>query len=181
MNPKCIMEKNGFQFFNNDLNHYSTNFEIKSTKLDLTEILNFDLMKLVYDLNPEIFEDCKIEKISETKAKFIILFKPFFKDIGLPQRFAYVEINREVIDDKIIFTGKSLSETPSIFIPDGCLQLPTKKMRYECVMVNKNHTKITQNIYLETSFKIQPFIEKFIGNILIKIFLRVKQFIENYS
>lgn len=181
MENNCIIDKNGFQFFKNNSHHYSTKFEIKSSKLDLTQIINFDLMKLVYDLNPELFEECKIEKISETKAKFIILFKHFFKDVGLPQRFAHVELSREVIDDKIIFIGNSSSDPPNIKIPSGCIQLPAKKIKYECVMINNGHTKVTQNMYLDNTFQIQPFVEKFLGGILIKIFLRVKQFIENYS
>ena len=48
-------------------------------------------------------------------------------------------------------------------------------------MINNGHTKVTQNMYLDNTFQIQPFVEKFLGGILIKIFLRVKQFIENYS
>ena len=85
MENNTIIKKNGFCFSKTNENQYITNFEIKSENLDLSKLLNFDIMKLIYDLNPDLIADCKIDKISDSKARFAILFKPFFKDIGIPQ------------------------------------------------------------------------------------------------
>lgn len=180
MENNTIIKKNGFCFSKTNENQYITNFEIKSENLDLSKLLNFDIMKLIYDLNPDLIADCKIDKITDSKARFAILFKPFFKDIGIPQKFVHVEITQQVHENKIIFFGHPIKDRPSFEIPPGCIQLPAKQMRYECNIINMHHVIVTQLISLDATFKIKPFIEKFLGNILIKIFTRVKQFIENF-
>ena len=175
---EIIINKHDFSFLKCGENHYSTRFSIQSQKLHLENILNFDIMKLIYDLNPDIFQECSINKISETEAINVIIFKHLFKDLGLPQRYAHIHLTKKITENKIIFIGKSIFTPPSINIPDNCIQLPTQSLTYECSLESKHKTRIIQNVYFAPEFSPPQFIIKFLGTFLIKIFLRVKQFIE---
>jgi hypothetical protein len=173
-----IIQKHQFKFVKCSENHFRTRFSIESSSLNLENILNFDLMKLIYDLNPDIFQECSINKISDSEAIYIIIFKHLFKDIGLPQRYAHVKLTRKQEGNKITFIGSPIFSKPSITIPEGCQQLPTQSLIYECNMESLHKINIIQNVYFQKHFNPPDFLIKFLGNFSIKIFLRLKQFIE---
>ena len=64
---KIIKEKDGMKFARTAKNHYQTLFSMQNSFIHLPSILNFDLLKLLYDLNSDIYENVHLEKINGVK------------------------------------------------------------------------------------------------------------------
>jgi len=108
-----------------------------------------------------------------------MLMKHLFEDIGLPQRFSYVHMIKQVEENKITFTSQSIySERPE-GMPENAEQMPIKNMICECNIITPHRIGFSCNIVFEDHMSVPQFAEKMVGLILFKIFNRVKQFIEN--
>ena len=65
-------------------------------------------------------------------------------------------------------------------IPDLYL-LPVKNVIIVCNILTNHHIEINCKITLDDDVEIEPFIEKMVITIIHKIFIRLKQFIENLT
>ena len=80
--PNILLDKDGIKLEKQSGVCYYTTFEITNNKLNLVDIINFDLLSLVSELNPDIFESITIDKINEEEANVVIVMKHLFKDIN---------------------------------------------------------------------------------------------------
>ena len=64
-------------------NRYSTAFNIHNPNIILHKIVNFDLIDLVYRLNPDIYEKISLTKIDDDNAVLILILKHFLTYQGL--------------------------------------------------------------------------------------------------
>lgn len=176
---KILFEKDGFKFSKLDLHHYCTTFVIKNQHILLPSIINLDLIKLIYDLNPDIYQYVNLSKINDSEAICVLIIKHFFEDLGLPQRYAHLNIKKSFEENLIIFRTESIRADKPNNIPEHCEPIAIKTMTSTCEIVTQHAIKFTHNIYFGEGINIPPFMEKIIGTIVNKIFKRVKQFIEN--
>jgi hypothetical protein len=88
-------------------NEYYSSFCLNNPNIILSQIIDFNLMKLVYDLNTDIFEKTNLAINDDDTAVITVLLKHFFKDLGLPQKYSVLHIQRILDEDKIIFKGKT--------------------------------------------------------------------------
>ena len=139
MERKIILEKekDDFTFIRVKKNEYEITFTIQNNFIHLPSIINFDLLKLLYELNKDIFERVTLDKINEHSAITSLLMKHFFVDLGLSQKYTYFHIekketnkemnketNKEKEKYKIIFYSKTIfAEKPEI-IPDEASLVP---------------------------------------------------------
>ena len=49
-----LYSKEGFCFFKNEKNNYMLSFEMENNNINLSKIIDFNLVKLIYDLNSDI-------------------------------------------------------------------------------------------------------------------------------
>jgi hypothetical protein len=174
-----LYSKEGFTFAKIKKNNYSLNFQMGNKTIVLSNIIDFSLVKLIYDLNCDIYENANLTKLDDNNAVMCMLMKHLFEDLGLPQRFSYVHITKYVEPNKITFISQSIySERPE-GMPESAELMPIKNMVCECNIMNPHKTGFSCNITFEDYMIIPPFAEKMVGLILFKIFNRVKQFIEN--
>lgn len=174
---------NGLEFIKLKKNNYSTIFSICNNNILLPKIINFDIVDLIYKLNPDIYEFIKLNKINDNEAELIAVTKHFFKDLGLPQRFAHLKIIKIIKDDSIEFQSTSIiNDKKPPNVPENAQQLPIVLIKSVCNIINPHEISIIQNIQLnDKSIPVPPYIEKMFGSIIKKIFTRVKQFIENIT
>jgi hypothetical protein len=174
-----LYSKEGFIFTKNEKNNYSLSFSMQNNSIVLSKIIDFNLIKLIYELNPDVYEKINMNIIDENKAIANLLLKHLFKDLGLPQRFSYVRINKIVEENSIKFISQTIKpEIPEGMPPDSEL-MPIKNMICHCEIITPHHIRFTCNVQFENSMIVPPVAEKLVGLILYKIFNRVKQFIEN--
>ena len=90
--PEILYSKEGFEFLKVFKNKYSLKFSIENPNIILHKIIDFSLIKLMYDLNADIYEKINLEKINDNEAIMTILMKHLFEDLGLPQKFSHINI-----------------------------------------------------------------------------------------
>ena len=182
MEKECfIFEKDCFKFVRIDKNKYKLSFTMENKKILLSNILDFNLIKLIYDLNNDIYEKVNVEQINENEAICTLLIKNFFEDLGFSQKYSHLHMKKYCEDSKIIFNSQTIhTEKPSI-IPEHAELLYIDSMINICEIITPHNITFSFYINFYQEMVIPNFSEKMVGIILNKIFKRVKQFIENIT
>jgi len=175
-----LFSKEGFTFKKID-GIYSLDFIIKNTKIILPKIIDFNLVKLIYDLNNDIYEKVDIQLLDNDEAILTLLMKNLFEDLGLPQCFTYLHMRKNTDDTRITFTSETIKSERPNDMPEESELLPIDKLDCICDIITEHMVKFSCHISFDNTMKIPPFVEKMVGQILFKIFKRVKLFIENVS
>jgi hypothetical protein len=179
METTVLFDKNGIEFSKVTLNHYNATFSIENETLNLPSIITFDFIKSIYDLSPDIFEHVNLVKINDNEAIVTMLIKHLFQEIGMPQKFIHVHMIKVQSAGTISFIATTVQSERPEHIPSGAELMIFNKMVTVCDIITRHKIKLATDIVLDDGRTIQPYIEKFMGTILSKIFKRVKQFIEN--
>lgn len=174
-----LLSKEGFSFIKNKERDYTLYLEIENNNIILQKIIDFNLIKLIYDLNGEIYEKINLKLINENEAIINLLIKNLFQDLGLVQKFSYIHMSRVVAENKISFFSQTIkSERPPDMPPDSEL-MPIENMIIDFYIITPHKIKLSCNILFQDNILLLPVIEKIFSRALFKIFTRVKQFIEN--
>ena len=174
-----LYSKEGFTFIKKQKNDYSLTFQMENNNIILSKIIDFNLIKLIYDLNSDIYEKVNLNIINDNEATVNLLMKHLFEELGLPQRFSYLHIKRIVSENNITFMSESIkSERPPDMPPDAEL-MNIKNNIINCHIITPHKINFECNILFESNMNVPAVAEKLVGLILYKIFNRVKQFIEN--
>lgn len=179
---KVLFHKSGILLEKMKKNNYQVSMEIENKSLHLLSIVDFELLKLLYDLNQDIYEKIIFDKLNDNEVTATLLMKHFFVDLGLPQRYSYLHIEKKIAEEKncIEFYSTPICSVIPEVIPDSASTVPLEKMITKCEMVNDTTLKITCFISFQENHSFPLFIEKFAGQIIFKIFNRLKQFIEKF-
>jgi hypothetical protein len=176
-----IINNKHIKIIKNKRNDYSIFYNIKNQNIYLPQILNFSIIKLIIEINKDVFEDLNIEVINENEVNVYILVKHYFKDLNMPKRYSYLNAKIETKNNKIIFHLSTIyDKLPNINIfPCDVSILPMDDLIVICDISDQHNVSFNTNIHFLTSFDIPEFIEKFSLTLFSKMFLRTKQFIEN--
>ena len=173
---------------NKKTKEYTISFSIKNNKLNIVEICNFSLWKLLFKLNEKYIDDVIVMKEYDNKIDIIVVYKNIMNEYIKYCRYSYITITRDEIMNnnnvvnKIIFTSKPCIDIE--LIPDKL-----KVDLYKRVDDNNDNLILDviniNNINFEKKFKIDLedddlpiFVEDFLATILKKILLNLKVFIE---
>jgi hypothetical protein len=176
-----ILNKNGLQITKCAKNKYKLRFHLENNNIYIEKIIDFPLIKLVYDLNPDVYEQTSIEMIGNNQAKVTLLLKHFFEDLGLPQRYSYVHMTKHMERNNVTFVTKSITTEKPTGMPIDSELMPIQDLIGSFDIVSPHIANVTFNILFDERFNIPVFAEKIIAQILFKVFTRVKQFIENIT
>jgi len=174
-----LFDKDGFKFSRVNKNNYKLTFSMENNNIVLSKIIDFSLIKLIYDLNDDVYEKVNIEQLNDSEAIITLLMKHFFEDLGLPQRFSYIYMKKTVEERKITFMSESIKSHRPPNMPQDAELMAIENMISICDIVTPHKVNFSFNIIFDQSMKVPPFAEKMTGIISNKIFKRVKQFIEN--
>ena len=177
--PVVLYSKEGFAFIKNEKNNYSLTFEMENNHIILAKIIDFNLVKLMYDLNNDIYEKVNLKIINENEATINLLMKHLFEDLGLVQIFSYVHIKKISQENNILFDAQTIKSQRPEGMPEDAELVPIRKMNCNCNIITQHKIKFTFNVLFENHILIPQIVEKLVGLILYKMFNRVKQFIEN--
>ena len=180
-----LMDKNGMKIVKVTNNEYTVSFSIQNNQFILPSIINFDMVKLIFDLNPDIYEKSILKKNTTLEnATICSLMKDLYSDLGIPQSYVCMTVEMVKLNDVIKFNCLPLLNrtTPLEFsgISDLYL-LPVKNLIIDCNILTNNHIEINCRINIDDDIEIEQFIEKMVITVVHKIFIRLKQFIENLS
>lgn len=176
---KILYSKEGFTFVKKTKNNYSLSFQMENNHMILEKIIDFNLVKLIYDLNNDIYEKVNLQIINENEATINLLMKHLFEDLGLPQRFSYVHMKKICEENTITFESQTIKSERPEGMPADAELMPIKNMKCNCDIITSHKIRFTFDVLFEDNMLVPPVAEKLVGLILYKIFNRVKQFIEN--
>jgi len=179
--PRIIIDKKKLKIIKNEKNNYDILYNLKNHNIYLSQIINFDLIKLIYEINKDVFEDFNIEIINENEANIYLLLKHYFKELGFPKRYLYLNLQKEKKENNIQFKFKTIyDDLPNINnFPSDVIILPIDTMNVNYDFISDHNLKANHNIIFLSTFEIPDFIEKITLTIFSNMFLRTKQFIEN--
>lgn len=180
-----LYSREGFQFNKIQENQYCLSFQIENPCIILEKIVDMHLIELLYKLNEDLYEFTNIVKIDENSAIITTLMKNLFEDLGLPQRYSHVKVNRtRTSDDIITFTCETIPHIKSDLhatIPEHAELVLIQTMQCDCIIIGTHHMEVDCTLTLDRSMKFVEMVEKIMGLIMFKIFKRLKQFIDNVS
>jgi hypothetical protein len=179
MDSSILFNKEGFIFSRIKKNHYKLAFSIENNNITISKIIDFNLIKLIYDLNPDVYEKVNIEKFNDYEVAFTLLMKHFFEDLGLSQKFSFLHMKKIVEEKRIIFQAKSIRDHIPQCMPLGSEQMNIQDFTSVCDIITPHKIDFACDIIFDPTANIPSFAEKMVGIIIFKIFKRVKQFIEN--
>lgn len=174
-----LYQKEGFTIIKKATNNYNLSFTMQNNNIILSKIIDFNLVKLIYDLNSDIYEKINIQHINENEVKINFLMKHLFEDLGLPQRFSYMYMSKVIEDNCIKFISQTIKNERPDGMPCDSELLPIQNMDCNCKIIDNHVIQFSCNIVFDSIMIVPPIAEKMVGLILYKIFYRVKQFIEN--
>lgn len=161
---------------------YRLNFNILNHKSNINKFINNNLFELICKLNTDIIDSYEIYDKNTNSCKIFILFKKFGADLGIKQKYSYFE--SQIIQNNNNYVIKTtVLKCPSTLIP-----YPNKN--YECLDYNSSfininiindHSCMIDYIFdtFNTSIELPVYMENMFGMLTKKLFLRLKQFIEN--
>lgn len=181
---KIISEKNGMKLIRKPDNIFNFNCTIENKNIYMDKIMSFELVKLIFEINNDIYEKVVMNKIDDNEAEFVFVMKHFFADIGLPQRYYHFKLikNFNHNENKITFSSETIYNKKPDYIDKDIEFLPINKMDFECQFTSLQRDKMlfSSFIIFDKNLSIPEYVEKVVGLIVHKIFIRVKQFIEMY-
>lgn len=184
--PKILVNKDGMKFVKLSNNRFNLSFSLENKTINVPSIINFELIKLIYDLNPDIYEKVIVLKNNEEEAVITLLMRHFFIDLGLPQKYSHVIMKKKNILNEnnncvqIQFTTSTIiSNEKHEIIPDEAELVQIENLNITVDCVSSDVCVFNCLIVFNKQFNMPPFMEKMIGVIINKVFNRGKQFIEN--
>ena len=180
---KILCDKNGFKIIKRSNNQFKLTFQLENQHINISKIIDFSLIQLIYELNTDICEKISIEKKTENKANIFLLLKNLFEDLGLPQFFAYIEADKIVSEKQIIFNTKTNNTSLPNDFPKNIDFFEMKEfvLILTCDIITQHKTNILFDITFNKKTNIPDFLDKLIVLVLNKIYKRAKQFIENMT
>jgi hypothetical protein len=181
-NSSVLYEKNDTKIIKLDNGTYNLFFSIENNKMNLDSIINFDLIKLIYDLNTDICEKVILEKYDENTANISILIKNLFADLGLPQKYSCLQITKSIQNSQNVFDFTIIVPTkkPEWLTNDmEVANIKSIKLISDAVSTNQHKIKFKCLIDFQENIDTPIFIQKVSVMVINKIINRLKQFIEN--
>lgn len=178
---ETIYDKNGIIIKKQETNNYQLFFSLENQNIYLEKIINFTLLDVFYALNRDIFDDYKLTIHNNNNASVYFLFKHFMRDLGLPHKYIYINIVLEKSEKLIQFKAQTINNTTPDNLPSDLELLEMNDIIVDCVLETPHKMNYSSTLKLYSKIEILDFLEKFSMNVLSKIFLRIKQFIENYK
>jgi hypothetical protein len=160
---------------------FQIDFQMENRNILLANVINFDLLKLIYDLNKDIVERVEMNKIDENNAIITILVKNFFEDLGIPQKFACLQVLREENSEtkEIQFTFNTFPTYRASWLASDIELAFIDQIKLICVPASPHLINFHCWIQFPMNKDIPAFVQKMSVMMVQKIINRLKQFIES--
>jgi hypothetical protein len=159
-------------------NQYGLTFSLENNKLYLPSIVNLDFVKVIYTLSPEIFSSVHLEKINDTEGILLILIKPLFKELGVCQRFMYFHVKHIQVGNTFFFESQTIRSKRPVCVPADAELINVDTFTNEFTFHSQHKVDVVNKIILGNEVVIPPFVDKVMKTLVVRIFKRVKEFVE---
>lgn len=177
-----LFNKDGIEIKKQGEGQFEINFYMENRNVVLQNVINFDFFKLIHDLNKDICENVELLKLNENSAIITILVKNFFEDLGISQKFACFQVNKEVnsSNNQITFTFKTCANYKPTWLDNKDIELAyIDQIHLSCMPLSPHHVQFYCFIQFPNNKDIPAYVQKMSVMIVQKIINRLKQFIES--
>jgi hypothetical protein len=160
-------------------NKYRMTTTIENKKIYMKNLLNFNLINLIYQTNLDKFDKINLNILNDEDANVFLLMKHLFKEMGLKQRYFCFDIKKVDLENGISFIltqnpeyGQQVNDCSNAHL------MPIKHMLYNFELVSLHKIKMTQYINFDPEVGLPTFLEPVFGLISKTMLKQMKQFIE---
>ena len=157
-------------------NHYHINMTIENKTLLMEKMFNFNLIKLIFEVNKNYFESCHLEENENgTEGNLYLLIKPLFKELGVLQR--YISLHLTKINGQFVgISSKEYGEQHNQC--KNAIIAPIKEMTISNFLHSPFKMTLSIKMLLNDDFEIPVMIERLFINLLKNIYLQTIAFLE---
>lgn len=161
-------------------NHYKIDITVENKNLFMEKILNFNLIKLIFEINKSNFEECRLEDNENGKeANIYLLVKPLFKELGFFQRYISLHLTKFEENGTMQFLGVAFPEYGQTHNKcKNAIAAPIKEMPISSFLYNPNKMTLSIQIILEDTFEMTALFEKIFISLLKTNNLQFIEFLE---
>ena len=179
-------------------NHmYLIEFRAHNEKIRIDALLTFDIYKMIYELNKDLFDSYHIaypDPADPSRAELLFIFKSI---MGLGERYTHVHTHMPHILNQCPQNQTHVIQISTANVPkESDMSLLRHLIPKRAEQIDSDNSNITihvqpdgHDIQFHYKFKLKlskpddfiaipPFVDKAIGAMMKTIFVRVKQFIE---
>jgi len=154
---------------------------IENKYIFLEKILNFDLIKLFYQVNSQYFETVDFTLINENEAILFLLMKPLIKQFGSTSRYVNLKITKKVESDTCVFFTGSTCDIFNKTINTTVTPSPLLSASITCNIINPHLLHIYEVLTFDENYANYSIFEKILSSILKIIFKQTIQAIEEIN
>jgi hypothetical protein len=168
-------------------------FKATNSKIDMNSLMTFDIYKLIYELNKDMFNSFHIaypDPADPSRAELLFIFKSF---MGLGERYTHVLAHMPHLLDPVqgqvigITSANVPNDMPSVLrqlIPRRAEQIDSDNSNIRIHVQPDGHAiQFYYKFRWQLSkpgdvIRIPPFVDKSISKMMKNMFVRLKKFIE---
>jgi hypothetical protein len=160
---------------------YDISFHLANRNIILPNVINFNLMKLIHELNKDVCEQAEIQVLDENTALLTILLKNLFEDLGLAQKYACLQVKKtfDDVNQMTVFQFQTVDSFKASWLPEDIELNRVENVMVLCKALNPHSVVVQIHIEFPPNRNLPAFVEKMSVMTVNKIINRLKQFIEN--
>jgi len=182
MDNKILLDKNGVKFIKVTHDTFHIAFAVENS-LDVRPLINLNLLKLLHDLNPDLFDSYAEVNRAETERHIYILFKDLFAELGIPQYYynfsvvSTVNVSQDTSTITFIIEPLHNVDTDSTTL----MAVPLTQCELVCTLINNTTGQFNITARITNAELFNSFFEKMVAMIVYKVVNRLKQFISTIT
>jgi hypothetical protein len=170
--------KNGIKYIKKNSNNYHFTFTLENKNYILLNIVDFELINLIYKLNGDIYESIHTEKINDSEMNITLVIKKIFFDF-ITQKYAFLNIKKEIRENAIIFNSKIITTHKPSHVKDNLDLVNVESIINKFEFVDNHTINCNFEFIFTNSTSTNPIFDKVFVNMINKMFVRFKNFIED--
>ena len=187
-NENIICKKQNIILKKKEENTFSLNFKITNYNINISKIINMNLFILFHELNKDVIEEVKLLSTNNdnTNIHILYIFKQFGIELGIPKKFMKLEIKQHTENGNIYFHSKTPKYIETRPVNENLQNNLKKCEEIKSNFSNLNITNIKTNsadfeylFNMDINEDLPIYMENLIGVLMKKIFINIKEFIEN--
>jgi hypothetical protein len=161
-------------------NNFIIDFIIENNNINIYNLINFSLYKLIGELNQDILETIKIVNLTEddSECDILFLFKSLSKELGISKKYMLIKNKKQIVDNQIIFKSYDLDVNEMGINLNGYEKIKCNNAMLTINLLSLTSAQINYTFNMEINDYLPIYMENITGLMMKKIFYKLKSFIE---
>ena len=182
---KIVVDRPYFKLVKINATRYRVFVEIENKHIYMANMMNFGLMKLMYELNKDTFEemDFRIDENDDSVAHVYTLSKSLFKDLGVSQRYSAYNIKKIVGGEEGQLWFDFVRDTEYANRRNksrNAIIMPIERMCMQMRLIDRHKLFISEDIFFAEDANIGMIAERIFAGLMKQMFKKTVRFVEGF-